>query len=192
MKPYLTEQTLVAFCISLWPNDDYTVNKKITDLGNFRPDYVNYTKKLVVEFDGYQHYTQSKVILSDSSKTKLLTDAGYKVVRWPYFVQLDSRSVYEYFGLDLDIEQKYPHGFIDSKCVLPADFCIAGHHRFLNDLRNFKTYMSIGKEIFASLQTKLDYMDYTLVFPDRKITNFVSDYIRSMTDSRGVFQHNYS
>lgn len=43
----------------------------------------------------------------------------------------------------------YPHGFIDSKAVLPADFCELGIERFVLDCLNFPDAVSnkIGESI---------------------------------------------
>lgn len=149
---YLIESKLVDFCKSLWPNDEYSSNRKIKNILelNSRPDYVNMNKKIIVEFDGYQHYTKSSVVLKDRAKDKIYISYGYKVIRWPYFVQLETRTILEYFNIDLDIEQTYHHGFIDDNAVRPSDFCIAGFSRFINELHNLKD-SSIVSEVLNSV-----------------------------------------
>ena len=44
-------------------------------------------------------------------------------MRFPYWVQLDSTTLWHYFGLEAEIEQSFPHGFITTK-LFPASFCV--------------------------------------------------------------------
>ena len=92
----------------------------------------------------------------------------YKVIRIPYFVQLNSPDVIkEVFNIDVSIGfNDYPHGFIDEKCILPCDFCSLGIKKFLNDLIRFN---SISNQIIDSLKTKIAIKkDPLLVVPDLK------------------------
>jgi hypothetical protein len=122
-------------------------------LGRKRPDYRNDELKLIVEFDGYAHYTTAKGVLDDVLKDELYTGSGYRVVRIPYFVQLSTETVKSLFDIDYDFEQKYPPGFVDRKCVLPADFCTLGLKRFLCDFR--KLPVSVRKSVLNSLYVKI-------------------------------------
>lgn len=83
----------------------------------------------VVEFDGDLHYRDSLVIRKDREKDEIAEGMGYTVVRIPYFVQLTTETLHHWFGLDADIVQEFPHGFIKSK-VYPASFCAMGVERF--------------------------------------------------------------
>lgn len=190
--PYLTESKLVKFCIDLWPDDEYMTNRPIKELGKFRPDYVNLTKKIVVEYDGHRHYTQSKTVEDDKRKTKILQDAGYKVIRWPYFVQLESRTIYEYFGIDMEYEQTYPHGFISKSCVLPSDFCIGGLLRFEEDVGKIIDCMSIMKEVFGFIGLREELFGPRVVWPNSKDARKVFEFLNYMSDDDGNFEHNYS
>lgn len=69
-----------------------------------RPDYRSETLKLVVEFDGIQHYQDPEKIIEDNYKTSLFQKAGYKVVRIPYFIQLTKKTVKTLFGVDIPNE----------------------------------------------------------------------------------------
>lgn len=150
-KDYLNESKLVNFCIELWPDDDYTSNKQIKGMSEaWRPDYVNLTKKIIVEFDGHLHYTQAKTCLLDEYKDVAWTKQGFKVIRWPYFVQLSSASIQQFFSFEQSYHQVYPHGFIDANVIYPADFCIAGLKRFVNELSLF--HESISMDIYNSLE----------------------------------------
>jgi very-short-patch-repair endonuclease len=93
---YLTEKLLIKFLIE---NIDSSgiCNKQFTGY-KFRPDYVSHDLKLVVEFDGYLHYTKSKTVLDDIDKDRIISNLGYSIVRIPYFVQLDKRVMEHLFG----------------------------------------------------------------------------------------------
>ena len=45
---------------------------------------------VAVEFDGDEHYRHTLKIKTDREKDELARRAGYKVVRFPYWVQLSS------------------------------------------------------------------------------------------------------
>jgi hypothetical protein len=128
----------------------------------FRPDFISHRKKIVVEFDGYLHYTKAKTILDDMTKDAILLSDGYCVIRVPYFVQLDKRVMNILFGEFLEPFDfnNYPHGFVDQKAVLPADFCSLGVQRFKSDLEKFDY---IRDEILDSL--KMKNLRYLEVFP---------------------------
>lgn len=65
-----------------------------------RPDYRSEKLKLIIEFDGMPHYTSIGRILSDISNTADYEQAGYKVVRIPYFIQMTQEVVKNLFGRD--------------------------------------------------------------------------------------------
>lgn len=164
---FLTEKSLVEFVVDLYHEDEYATNKKIRDIDySCRPDYVNYTKKLIVEFDGFRHYNDAKTILKDQEKDKIFSDSGYKVVRWPYFIQLSTSSVLHYLGIELSIEMKYPHGFIDSRALLPADFNSLGLERFKRELEE------LPRDIYLDIKLSLDELilknDKRLVWPIKR------------------------
>jgi hypothetical protein len=151
-KKYLTEKSLIQFLLE--KVDSSGICNKALKPYKFRPDYVSTQHMIIVEFDGYLHYTKSKTILDDSNKDKIFSHLGYKIIRIPYFVQLDKRVMHKLFGdfvLDSFDYVDYPHGFIDSKAVLPADFCSLGVQRFKSDLERFDF---IRDEILKSLYIK--------------------------------------
>ena len=162
MEKYLTEEKLGEF-LQKYLNEGEWIHDKCFR-GRNRPDYRNDFYKMVVEFDGYAHYTSSKRIVSDRLKDNLCLKSGYNVVRIPYFVQLSKNVIHGLFNLNIEFEQAYPHGFIDSKCILPADFCHLGAQRFLNDLETFR---DIKEEILKSLVKKIEILENRdLVVPD--------------------------
>jgi hypothetical protein len=54
-------------------------------------------------------------------------------------------------GHCLSYKQVYPHGFIDKKAVLPADFCELGVEQFQKDL---ELYSFFRNDIINSLHDK--------------------------------------
>ena len=82
---------------------DWIHDKPIGELNGvkirLRPDCRSESLKLIIEFDGLQHYTNPSVIVDDRVKTKVYEDGGYKVVRIPYFIQLTNEVVEIMFGV---------------------------------------------------------------------------------------------
>lgn len=69
-----------------------------------RPDYISKRIKLIVEFDGLQHYTNPDKIILDEENTSFYEEHGYKVVRIPYFIQLTKRAVKQMFDVDMSVD----------------------------------------------------------------------------------------
>lgn len=124
-------------------------------------------KKIAVEFNGYQHYTKSSVIQNDCRKKSIAKEHKIQLIEIPYFVQLTNNTFEYYFGRvpQTTIIQDYPHGFIDKKAVLPADFCSLGIERFIKEISNLPE--PISEDIQNSLVEKLylNLMFPTIVFP---------------------------
>src|SRR5947209_5995276 len=79
----------------------------------------------VVEYDGDEHYRHSIKVKGDRAKDEIARSQGCRVVRFPYWIQLDNFTLKHYFGLDAQVEQSFPHGFITTK-IFPASFCELG------------------------------------------------------------------
>jgi hypothetical protein len=159
---YLTESSLAACLSHLYPDSIWLHDKPICG-SRFRPDYYCEELKLVVEFDGYQHYTSSKQISNDTKKDTIYQLSGIKVIHIPYFIQLDKQITELFFGQVFAFSD-YPHGFIDKKALLPADFCWLGIKRFEKDLERFAC---VKDKIIDSLKDKMIlYKDRSLVIPE--------------------------
>ncbi len=89
----------------------------------------------IVEFDGDKHYWDSLKIKVDAEKDAVAYSLGYKVVRFPYWVQLTQETALHYFGMDAEISQNFPHGFITTK-IFPASFSELGITRFTGELQS--------------------------------------------------------
>ena len=106
----------------------------------------------VVEYDGDEHYRHSLKIKVDRVKDEAARTQGSRVVRFPYWVQLDSITLRHYFGLEAEIEQSFPHGFITTK-LFPASFCELGIERFRTEL--FGLPAIVRDAVIASLRERV-------------------------------------
>lgn len=124
---YLTESSLGIALTQIFPDKTFVKNKQVPNSGlKCRPDYRCDELKLIVEFDGYQHFNSHKVQEMDEIKDMAYGDMGYRIVGIPYFVQLSSLMIFHWFGVKLDYTQTYSHGFVSDVCLRPRDFNVLG------------------------------------------------------------------
>ena len=153
---YLDEKKLGQCLAEIFPDYKFIHDNAVPGSGiSNRPDYRCEELKLIVEFDGYQHYCHIDTIFKDRLKDEAYTSMGYRIVRIPYFVQLTSDVVKHYFGVDdIDMQINFPHGFIDDKgAKMPSEYCSLGIVRFMNEL---KELIFLRTDIINSLKAKLD------------------------------------
>lgn len=164
-KPYLTQDGLDGLLERLLPDEKVVKNKKIPSTGcSGRPDFYFPRLSMIVEFDGYQHYSQAKSVLRDRDKDTKMAASGIRAVRIPYFVQWCKEVKERIVAGHLEaVEQTYPHGFIDDKAMLPADFCELGVDRFLKEIDNELLWARL--EILASLKNKSTLLGINTVLP---------------------------
>lgn len=128
----------------IFPKIDDWVHDKILGIVNdklyrSRPDYRSEKSKLIIEFDGLQHYTKPDVIEKDLKTTELYKSLGYKVVRIPYFIQLTNKAVKTLFDIDVSEElfdEKISSLGIEGQNT-PAYLCPAGVKRMAGEFKNF-------------------------------------------------------
>ena len=104
-----------------------------------RPDYLSNELKLIVEFDGLQHYTTPDRIETDLKRTEFYRGAGFKVVRIPYFIQLTNAAVRKLFGVDVD-QPLFDGRFASlgpKRTNSPAFLCPAGIRRMAREFVAF-------------------------------------------------------
>lgn len=139
----------------IFPNiNDWVYDKQIPKelcngiITKRRPDYRSEKLKLIIEFDGLQHYTNPDVILNDKIGTELYQKLGYKVVRIPYFIQLTNKAVKTLFGVETKIElfNENIASLRSSNRNTPAYLCIAGIERMKNEFKLFPEQYKINKE----------------------------------------------
>lgn len=181
-KDYLNEYGLGENYIKPMYGNDVICDKQFPG-HKFRPDFRIDSQKLIVEYDGFYHYTDPKVIMFDIKKAEILNQAGYKIVRIPYFVQLTSQNiieeVFKIHGIDisnLDFTGvnyiDYPQGFISDDCHLPAEYCELGINRFDGDIVTYSCNPLLKEKIinplFKSLGDKTRKLGHwKLVVPSR-------------------------
>lgn len=104
-----------------------------------RPDYRSEKLKLIIEFDGLQHYTKPDIIEKDLKNTELYKRFGYKVVRIPYFIQLSKKTVKYLFNVD--VSEELFDETISSLGIegqnTPAYLCPAGVNRMAEEFKKF-------------------------------------------------------
>lgn len=165
MQEYLVEFSLGHF-LRERVDPEIIAGQIVSGLGRrYRPDFRSERYRLIVEYDGDEHYRSAKKILGDQERDAVFVAAGYRVIRIPYFVQLKRDVIVALFGdaaEDPSDFQQFPHGFIAKTVVMPADFCELGIVRFEADLARFSY---IRQEILESLRRAVRaHGDWRLVY----------------------------
>ncbi len=104
-----------------------------------KPDYRCEALKLIIEFDGIDHYRYPEKIRNDKIAKELYEQIGYKVVRIPYFIQLSNKAVKELFGVDVEeklFDDKYASMGVKERNT-PANLCIEGIKRMAEEFKRF-------------------------------------------------------
>jgi hypothetical protein len=153
IQGYLTESKLAQALQQLVPDGWLGVNIAVST-GRQRWDmsYQHDGKIVVVEFDGDEHYRHSLKIKSDLAKNEIARAQGHRLIRFPYWVQLDSVTLQHYFDLKACIQQSFPHGFITTK-LFPASFCELGVERFRSELLRLPA--SVRRAVISSLRERV-------------------------------------
>lgn len=111
-----------------WVHDKIFGVTKSGEISRRRPDYRSESLKLIIEFDGLQHFTNPENVYKDTEAVKFYANEGYNVVRLPYFIPLTNKNVKNIFGVDVD-EELFPEGVpslnVENKNT-PAYFCWQG------------------------------------------------------------------
>lgn len=102
--------------------------------------------KLVVEFDGLNHYMDSHAVLNDIKRDSWFESIGYKTIRIPYWIQLSQHVVRDLFGVDLEdplceIAYSFYNVFTQKVDldILPGNMCELGRQRFITEYYKFST-----------------------------------------------------
>ncbi len=102
-------------------------------------------RKILVEFNGQQHYHDVGQIIKDSNYADIAIKNGYELVRIPYYIQLDTKLINFFFDTKLKnviINHTFPQGFIVNgknnelkyKSTLPVEFPKYGYELYKDDL----------------------------------------------------------
>lgn len=149
--------------------DDWVHDKALGTVNEIkyrsRPDYRSEKLKLIIEFDGIQHYTKPDIIEKDIRNTELYITLGYKVVRIPYFIQLTNKAVKTLF--DIEVSEKLFDEKISSLGIqgqnTPAYLCPAGVERMAKEFTKFpeqyKTNVDFLKKQNVPFKSGIEYLE---------------------------------
>jgi hypothetical protein len=149
--------------------DDWIHDKPLGEVNGekyrSRPDYRSEKLKLIVEFDGLQHYTKPDIIEKDNRLSEVYTKLGYKVVRVPYFIQLTNAAVKTLF--DIEVTEELFDETISSLGIeglnTPAYLCPAGVKRMAQEFKKFpdqyKTNIEFLKKQNEPYRSGVEYLE---------------------------------
>ena len=131
-----------------------------------RPDYLSPSLKLIVEFDGIQHYQEPDKIKKDEDNKAFYEANGYTVIRIPYFIQLSKKTIKQLFNVDVKNElfnDLIPSlGPLGHNC--PAYLCPQGIKRMAKEFLMFPEQLDTNLEFLKSQPEEYKYlMDYELL-----------------------------
>lgn len=152
---------LEEYLNAIFPNiADWVHDKSIGVLSGekcqCRPDYRSESLKLIVEFDGLQHYTNPNNIIKDESQTLKYARGGYKVVRIPYFIQLTKSAIKILFDITVDddfFDPSIPSIGIKGKNT-PAFLCPAGIERMAKEFARFPDQYKVNLKALEKEENK--------------------------------------
>lgn len=122
-----------------------------------RPDYRCDELRLIVEYDGVQHYQKPDVIQRDIKNQSLYESYGYNVVRIPYFIQLTKAAVKVLFNKTIT-EPLFPEEIPSMGLYghnTPAYCCPAGIERMAKDFRRFPQQYAVNMKALKSINDEL-------------------------------------
>jgi very-short-patch-repair endonuclease len=160
---YLTESKLAA-AIQQFEGVEWIGTQYMLRESRFRWDvaFQQNGSQVLVEFDGDAHYRDSLKIKVDQTKDSLALKQGCKVVRVPYWVQLNRSTAQHYFGISAEIIQNFQHGFITTK-LFPASWCAVGIERFKCELQ--KLPEEVKEAVINSLRDRIQDHGIEYVLP---------------------------
>ena len=151
----------------IFPNiNDWVHNKSCSEWKRkVRPDYRSESLKIIIEFDGLQHYNNVEKIIDDIEKTEYYKKLGYKVVRIPYFIQLTNKAVKTLFGIKINeqlFNESIPSLGIKGRNS-PANLCPAGVKRMAEEFAKFPEQYKVNIEFLKqqndSLRSGVEYLE---------------------------------
>ena len=161
---YLSEENLGKLLENIFPGMEIIHNRKIPGyIEKCRPDYRIPSLKLIFEFDGPTHYTNSKRILLDKKNDNFYHEVGYNVIRIPYFIQMNKTFYKNILNIERESDYNFPQGFIEKNIIYPADYCYAGLEKFTKDLEKFSFFKD---EIISSLKNACNELEEDLILPN--------------------------
>ena len=136
---------------------DIQIKRGVSNVRRFRPDARCEKLNLIVEFDGVNHYQDIKQVLSDKERDKWCIDAGYDVVRLPYWMPMSVSNIFYKFNVHMDHPMCELHYCVfDSPVndyglsISPLSMCRLGYERFIKEASHMPS------DSIAILQEDLD------------------------------------
>ena len=117
------------------PKDIVKLRCDSAETKRYRPDARSEQLNLIVEFDGFPHYQDTSVVLSDIARDDYFRSLGYAVVRIPYWIQLSRINILHLFNVEVkDTMCELIYSFTDCSdpiSACPGNMCEAGRERFI-------------------------------------------------------------
>ncbi|MBM3262368.1 MAG: hypothetical protein FJY97_02945 [candidate division Zixibacteria bacterium] len=128
-------------------------------------DMALYTTEGIVfiEYDDAIHYTDPFRIRIDREQDRIAEKHGHRIIRFPYWLQLDTQTFRRFFELTATVTQEIPHGF-SPNAVFPAAFCEAGLKRFIRELQGLPR--PTGDAVARSLRMRVAEYGLARVLPE--------------------------
>lgn len=161
IKEHLTELSLKRF---LEERCEHTFlhNKgiRVNDI-LFRADFRCVDTPIIIEFDGHHHYHVPERILRDNLMHKHCENEGIRLIRVPYFVQLNSEAIIRtlFDGLlhDYSPFNSYPHGFIKKSAMNYEEFSVAGLAKYRSQIASYP--FDVREQIESSGKIRQDFLE---------------------------------
>jgi len=147
------------YLLLLYPDKTWIHDKAFGKRGGksyrIRPDFLCEEEKIIIEFDGLQHYTNPLKIRKERENQTIYESFGFKVIRIPYFINLTNDVVREMFGVNVHGNMFDPN--LPSMSIkwqnTPAFCCYDGIMRMAED---FKRYPQQYEVNIRQLETEND------------------------------------
>ena len=173
----MTEANLLIVASIFWPEGEWDKQKRFYyDLVNrrkfYKVDCYSETMKMIWEYEGPDHYENVWKLKRDAERQSYFEAAGYRFLRWPYYLQLTRDVARHYFGDDYS-DGKYleaiatVYGVADPNSVLspglhtskntPANFVPRGVRRFFQELNSLPD--SVAAQVAESLRRYIAELD---------------------------------
>ena len=147
-----TEQNLLEKLSRLYPKSIIQHTPKIIIHSKlYKPDYL-IDGKIIVEFQGYQHYTRCIDVYKDGLRKEIFELNNYQFIEIPYFIQLNEDVTQKLFNQSIDLSNGFPCGFIHPKSGCFGDFCSAGLAKAKLILDFYS--IDVKNQIFESLHNR--------------------------------------
>ncbi len=116
----------------------------------------------LIAYDNAGHYTDPERIRLDRETKRIAEGRGHLLLRFPYWLQLDTLTLHHFFGLNAEVVPAVPHGF-GATSVLPVDFCEDGLRRFIRELQALPR--PVGDAVARSLKERAETCGIHQVLP---------------------------